>query len=165
MADAAAFYVTTPIVLVAAAVPAVIRTYQLFSGNGSGWLELLVEALRVVLVAVMISAGRAGVGVTGSAWVGLRRDVVHGYRAGWLSILVQLIVVTVVAMTFNFIVESFIIPAAARGVVITLPITATYGDQIALATTFAVKNFVVIPIYLASILMASKAIHRNIAIT
>lgn len=161
VAEAAMFYVTAPIVLAVAAVPAAIRTYQLFSGNDDGWLELLVETLRIVLIAVLVAVGRAGVDAAGSPWVGLWKDVAHAYRSGWSSILVQLTVVTVVVVTFNVGVDSLVSTTAVRDVLGAFHLAAGYAEQAAVAAIFAVKNFVVIPIYLVSLLMASEAIRRR----
>ncbi|MBO3083729.1 hypothetical protein [Cellulomonas fengjieae] len=65
LGSAATLYVTAPLLLGLAIVPAGLRSYQLYSGDTNGWLELLVELLRVALVVAMVAVGRRWRGVAG----------------------------------------------------------------------------------------------------
>ena len=160
LTTSAVFYFTAPVLLGVAAIPAALRTYQLLSGNDNGWLELVVEALRVGLVAAMIVVGRAGTGSSGRPWTWLGKDIVHAYRTGWVGILIQLAVVTAIILGFNAVFESLVTAESARGMLTALQWDTSRAEATALAITFAVKNFVVIPLYLVAMLVASGVIRR-----
>jgi hypothetical protein len=53
LSASAVAYFTSALLLGIAVVPAALRSYQLFTGTGNGWLELLVELLRAVLIIAM----------------------------------------------------------------------------------------------------------------
>jgi hypothetical protein len=153
-----AFYFTSPLVLAVAVVPAAVRSYQLFSGDDNGWLELLVETLRVGLVAVMVATARQAVGAGASPWAALGSDVVRAYRTGFWGIVIQLTVVTLVVLAFNAVFESLVTTSAVGDVLDALHWDASVARETTLAITFAVKNFLVIPLYIAAMLIASGVI-------
>ncbi|XVV16491.1 hypothetical protein ACQP2X_19615 [Actinoplanes sp. CA-131856] len=131
-------YFSSPLLLAIALVPAALRAYQLFSRDDNGLLELLVELLRVVLVAAMILVVR-GWSVAALAdrdrWRELGDDVTRTVGAGWVPIAVRLAVVLLVVIALNALTAALV------------------GDGPAAdATLFAVKNFVLIPVFLMAVL-------------
>ena len=142
IATAATVYVTHGLLVALAVVPAGLRSYQLFHRDGNAWLELLVGLQRVVLVAAMIAIvrGWATPLAAGAEWRRLGSDISHALRTGWAPIMIRLTVVTLVALAFGAAVEAV------------LDLGWAPSRQAADAIVFAVKNAVVIPVYLMAIL-------------
>ncbi|MBN9604985.1 MAG: hypothetical protein J0G30_00025 [Actinomycetales bacterium] len=159
----AAFVFTAPVLIALLLVPAAIRTYQLFRLDDSGWLEVVVEGLRVVLVVAMVLVGRGSpvsALFTAGWWGEVGRGIATAWRADWGGILVRLAVVTAIVLLFNAAVEALVTAdrlAALPGPWRTDPAQA---DALRRAATFAVKNAVVIPVYLAAMLGASGVLGR-----
>ncbi|MBO3083728.1 hypothetical protein [Cellulomonas fengjieae] len=84
----------------------------------------------------------------------MRADVARAYRAGWFGILVQLGVVTLAALAVGAVVTE----SSVRDVLGALGADSVPARRAADAVTFAVKNVVVIPVYLAALLIASGAV-------
>jgi hypothetical protein len=111
-ASVVAFF-TSALLLGIAVVPAALRSYQLFTGAGNGWLELLVELLRAALIIAMIAVGRgwnAASLFAGDRWRCVGGDIAHAVRTGWPAILIELTVVTLVALTVSVVVATVVIP-------------------------------------------------------
>jgi type IV secretory pathway VirB6-like protein len=151
LATSAVFYVTAPMLLALAVLPAALRSYQLFSRNDNGWLELLVELLRVVLLVAMVMIGRHWAG-----WSDLLSDISRAYREGWVGIVIELAVVTIVVLLFNAAFDAVVTARSLRAVNVNPDVAARTAD----AVIFAVKNVVVIPLYLTAMLVASGVIVR-----
>ncbi|MBO0900787.1 hypothetical protein J1G43_12505 [Cellulomonas sp. zg-ZUI22] len=158
LGSAAALYLTAPLLLGIAVVPAALRSYQLYSGDPDVLLELVVELLRVVLVVAMVVVGRRWRGVAGHPWRQVRADVAHAYRVGWFGILVRLGVVTGAALAVGAGVEAVVTESSVRTVLSALVPDGAPARRVAVAVTFAVKNVVVIPVYVAALLIASGAV-------
>lgn len=155
--SAVAVYFGSAVLVALALVPAGLRTFQLFTRNDDGWLEVVVELLRAVLIAVMIGIGRswsASDFFRGVRWAAVGRDLATAWQRGRLSILVQLGVVTVLILIFNAVFEAVVTVDAVTGLLAALRLDTSYSGATTDATVFAVKNFVVIPVYLLAMLQA-----------
>ncbi|MFF5083166.1 hypothetical protein ACFY36_39495 [Actinoplanes sp. NPDC000266] len=133
-------YFGSPLLLGIALVPAVLRAYQLFSRDDNGLLELLVELLRVVLVAAMIAVVR-GWSVAAlfdrARWRELGDDVSRAVGAGWVPIAIRLAVVLLVVIALSVLTGAVVGEGPAADAVL-----------------FAVKNFVLIPVLLMAVLLS-----------
>ncbi|XVU29399.1 hypothetical protein ACQPZJ_20690 [Actinoplanes sp. CA-054009] len=138
LATSAAAYFGSLVLMGIALVPAAFRSYQLFSRDDNGLLELLVELLRVVLVAAMIVIGR-GWRVADlfheARWREVGDDVSRTVGAGWAPIAIRLAVVLVVVIGLNALTAAVVGEGPAAD-----------------AALFAVKNFVLIPVVLMAVL-------------
>ena len=149
-------YFTSAVLLGIAVVPAALRSYQLYSKDDNGLLELLVELLRVVLILAMIAIGRrwnATSLLAGHEWRRVGEDIGHAVRTGWPAIVLELTLVTLVALAFNV-----VLAAVVNDRTVAL-FVATHRDsaQAADAITFAIKNVVVIPLFLMATLHSIRA--------
>jgi len=155
--SASVAYFSSAVLVTLALIPASLRTFQLFTGEDNGWLEILVELLRLVLVATMIMLGR-GWKVADLLrtiqWAAVGRDIATAWRSGWLGILLQLTVVTAVILFFNAVVEFVVTTPRTTSLLIALGLDPAAAAPTTIAAIFAVKNIVVIPVYLMSMLQA-----------
>ncbi|WP_127501637.1 hypothetical protein [Actinoplanes solisilvae] len=145
LGTSAAAYFTSPLLLAIALVPAALRSFQMHSRNETGWLELPVEISRVVLITAMIALGRGwklSSLADGNEWRQVGDDIAAAFRTEWFAIAVRMTVVTLLVLAFNAAVDS-----SARALL-------SEPD----AAIFAVKNFVVIPLFLMVILRSLHAV-------
>ncbi|MFE1664368.1 hypothetical protein [Microbacterium sp. P02] len=150
-------YLGSVILLATALVPATLRTVQLFTRNDNGWLEVVVELLRIVLVVAMIALGRnwsATDVFAGSQWAAVGRDISHAWRSGWAGILLQLTVVTALALILNAAFEYAVTVDRTTTLLAALNVDPAYAHRTTDAVTFAVKNLIVIPVYLMAMMQA-----------
>ena len=150
-------YFGSLILLATALVPATVRTVQLFTRNDNGWLEILVEVLRVVLVVAMIALGRnwsATDVFAGSQWAAVGRDISHAWRGNWAGIPLQLTVVTALILIFNTAFEYAVTVDRTTTLLTALNFDPAYAHRTTDAVTFAVKNLIVIPVYLMAMMHA-----------
>ena len=150
-------YFGSVILVGVALVPATLRTVQLFTRNDNGWVEVLVELLRVVLVVAMIAAGRnwsAPDVLDGAQWAGVGRDIAHAMRSNWAGTVLQLIVVTALILVFNAVFEYAVTVDRVRTLFTAVTLDLAYAGRTTDAVTFAVKNLIVIPVYLMTMLQA-----------
>ncbi|MDL5352441.1 hypothetical protein [Microbacterium sp. zg-YB36] len=152
-----AAYFGSAILVAIAVIPASLRTVQLFTRDDNGWLEIVVELLRVVLVVAMIIVGRKWSvrDVFGGArWAEVGRDVAHAWRGGWTAILLQLTVLTALILVFNVGFESVMTTDNVATFLTALDLNPVHAGRTNDAVIFAVKNIVVIPVYLVAMLRA-----------
>ena len=157
----AAAYFTSVVLVALAVVPTALRSYQLFSRDDNGALEALVGLLRVVLVVAMIAAGRGWDVtslVTRHEWRRLGGDIGRAVRTGWPSILIQLAVVTLVVLAFNAALEAVVDDRSVRSLLVAARLDPAPAGRAAAAVLFAVKNFVVIPLYVMAMLQSIHAV-------
>ena len=150
-------YFGSAILVAIALVPAALRTLQLFTRNDNGWLEMVVELLRVVLVVAMIAVGRnwSAPDIFGGArWAAVGHDIAHAWRGGWVGILIQLTVVTALILIFNAVFEFAVTVEQLTTLLTALNLDPAYAGRTNDAVIFAVNNFIVIPVYLMAMLQA-----------
>ncbi|WP_250009930.1 hypothetical protein [Actinoplanes sp. M2I2] len=161
ISTSAAAYFTSAVLLGIAVVPATLRSYQLFTGTGTAWMELLVELLRATLIIAMIAIGRgwnAPSLFAGNRWRSVGADIAHAVRTGWPAILIELAVVTLVALAVNAVLATLINDGTVRALLDAAHLHAAPAPQTADAITFAIKNLVVIPLYVMATLHSIHAV-------
>lgn len=161
IADSAAAYFTSGLLMALAAVPAVLRSYQLFSRDDNAWPEVLVGLLRVVLITTMIAVGRGWKTTSLFAapeWRRLGGDVAQAVRTGWVVLMIHLAVVTLVALMLGAALGAVVDDRSVRSLLVAAHLDPAPAQQAADAITFAIKNFVVIPVYLMAMLQSVRAV-------
>ena len=159
---AVAAYFGSGIFIGLALIPAALRTHQLFARNNNGWLEIVVELFRLALVAAMIILGRnwgASDFFRGSRWAEVGSGIADAWRNGWPCILIQLALVTALILAFTAAFEVFVTASHTENLLSAVKLGTDHAEAFTSVVIFAVKNFVVIPVYLIAMLQALGITH------
>ena len=154
----AAFYVSHLSLVLLSTLPAAVRTYQIYHGNTPFALEVLVEMLRLVLVAAMIycGSGRSGPLIAAETWRTIWKSAfartAEIAKEQWVKAAVKYAVVIALMLVFNKCVDFVFTANNARAVMDGLSIGGLDAAPAAQAGKYFVKNIFVIPVTLVSVL-------------
>lgn len=157
----AGFYCSHALLPLLATLPALLRSYQLYSRSFAPALEVVVALARVAVFLAIVAVGRGislGSTVSRATWEGIVEEVAASSQGRWGVIAAQVATVLTLVLLFNRVTEQAVSAPAVAALLEERGLDPAGAPRARDAALFAVKNILVIPLWVICLLRILRVV-------